>query len=92
MFDPDNYPCKVDTEVELTFLDRTTMRGRFFVARGQRVADVLNDTRSFLPFGDIGGVVRLVNKRAIVQVKPARQDDGGREKGGTWHESWPESS
>jgi hypothetical protein len=86
MFDPDTFPCKIDTEVELTFLDRATMRGRFFVARGQRVADVLNDTRSFLPFADISGAVRLVNKSAIVDVKPARQDDGGREKGGsaTW--------
>ena len=84
MFDPDTFPCKVDTEVELTFLDRTTMRGRFFVSRGQRVADVVNDTRSFLPFADISGAVRLVNKSAIVQVKPMRQDDGGREKGVTW--------
>jgi hypothetical protein len=81
MFDPDTFPCRVDTEVELTFLDGATMRGRFFVARGQRVADVLNDTRSFLPFADISGAVRLVNKSAVVHVKPSRQDDGGREKG-----------
>jgi hypothetical protein len=84
LFDPDVYPCKIDTEVELTFLDRVTMRGRFFVSRGQRVADVLNDARSFLPFADISGAVRLVNKSTIIQVKPAQQDDGGREKGLTW--------
>jgi hypothetical protein len=87
MFDADAFPVKVDTEVELTFLDRATMRGRFFVARGQRVADVLNDARSFLPFADIGGAVRLVNKSTIVHVKPSRQDDGGREKGSTWVET-----
>ncbi len=84
MFDPDSFPCKIDTEVELTFVDRATMRGRFFVSRGQRVADVLNDSRTFLPFADISGAVRLVNKSAIIDVKPARQDDGGREKGITW--------
>ena len=56
MFDPDTYPCKIDTEVELTFL----------------------------PFADISGAVRLVNKSAIVHVKPSRQDDGGRQKGATW--------
>jgi hypothetical protein len=87
MFDPDAFPIKVDTEVELILLDRATMRGRFFVSCGQRVADVLNDSRSFLPFVDISGAVRLVNKSAIVQVKPARQDDGGREKGVTWAET-----
>jgi hypothetical protein len=36
MFDPDTFPCKVDTEVELTFLDDATMRGRSFVARATR--------------------------------------------------------
>ena len=68
----------------MTFLDRVTMRGRFFVARGQRVADILNDARNFLPFADISGAVRLVNKSTIIQVKPTQQDDGGREKGATW--------
>ena len=84
MFDSDAFPSKVGTEVELTFLDRGTMRGRFFVSRGQRVADVLNDARSFLPFADISGAVRLVNKNTIVHVKPTQQGDGGREKGATW--------
>jgi hypothetical protein len=87
MFDADAFPIKVDTEVELTLLDRATMRGRFFVARGQRVADILNDSRTFLPFADISGAVRLVNKSAIVQVKPTRQNDGGREKGSGWGET-----
>src|SRR5262245_23766806 len=84
MFDSDAFPAKIGTEVELTFLDRGTMRGRFFVARGQRVADVLNDTRTFLPFADIGGAVRLINKNTIVHVKPTQQEDGGREKGALW--------
>jgi hypothetical protein len=81
MYDPDAFPVKIDTEVELMFLDRATMRGRFFVSRGQRVADVLNDARTFLPFADISGAVRLINKSTIVQVKPTQQDNGGREKG-----------
>jgi hypothetical protein len=84
MFDIDEFPPKIGSEVELTFLDRGTMRGRFFVSRGQRVADVLNDARSFLPFADISGAVRLINKNTIVHVKPTQQDDGGREKGAMW--------
>ena len=46
MYDLDDFSTKVSTEVELTFLDRTTMRGWFFASRTQRVSDVLNDQRT----------------------------------------------
>jgi hypothetical protein len=81
MYDIDDFSTKVSTEVELTFLDRTKMRGWFFAARTQRVSDVLNDQRTFVPFTDISGAVRLVNKNNVVDVRPSHQEDGGRQKG-----------
>lgn len=81
MYDRDEFPSKDSAEVELTFTDRTKMRGWFFVSRAQRVSDVLNDTRCFVPFADISGAVRLVNKTTIIDVKPSHQQDGGRQKG-----------
>ena len=81
MYDLDDFSTKVSTEVELTFVDRTTMRGWFFATRTQRVSDVLNDQRTFVPFADLGGAVRLVNKHNILEVRPSHQEDGGRQKG-----------
>lgn len=72
---------KDKTEVEVTFVNGSTMRGHFYVAPAQRVADVLNDTRSFLPFEDIANTVRLLNKANIMDVKPAHQQGGGRRQG-----------
>jgi hypothetical protein len=57
------------------------MRGWFFASRTQRVSDVLNDQRTFVPFADLGGAVRLVNKNNVIEVKPSHQEDGGRQKG-----------
>ncbi len=72
---------KDKTEVEVTFVNGAMMRGHFFIAATQRVADVLNDDRQFLPFEDVGNTVRLINKATIVDVKPAYQESGGRRKG-----------
>jgi hypothetical protein len=74
-------PEKLGAEVELTFVDRTKRRGRFFVARTQRVSDVLNDTRSFVPFADDDGTVCLINKTTLLEVKPSHQEQGGRQIG-----------
>jgi hypothetical protein len=46
------------------------MKGYFFLAKGQRPLDMLNDSRKFIPFEDVSGSVRLVNKETIVSVKP----------------------
>lgn len=80
MYDYD-VPEKLGAEVELTFVDRTKKRGRFFVARTQRVSDVLNDSRNFVPFADDDGTVCLINKTTLVEVKPSHQEQGGRQAG-----------
>jgi hypothetical protein len=53
------------------------MRGFVYVAEGERVADLLNDGRQFIPFLDAGNSVRLINKTNTLDVKPASQDGGG---------------
>ncbi len=69
-------PQKDKTEVEVTFINGTTMRGYFYVTHGQRVADMLNDARHFIPFQDIGNAIRLLSKSNIIDVKPTKQDKG----------------
>lgn len=57
-------------EVELILSTGTGMKGFFFLAKGQRALDMLNDSRRFIPFEDVSGAVRLVNKEMIISVKP----------------------
>ncbi len=66
-------PQKDKTEVEVTFINGAKMRGYFYVAHGQRVADMLNDSRVFIPFQDIGHAIRLLSKANIIDVKPTQQ-------------------
>ena len=80
MYDLDEFSTQISTEVEITFVDRTKMRGWFFASRTQRVSDLLNDPRVFVPFEDISGAVRLVNKNNVIEVRPSHQEDGGRQK------------
>ncbi len=67
----DRRVAKDKTQVVVTFGDGSGMRGFFYLADGQRVADLLGDGRRFVPFLDIGGGVRLLDKVLIVEVKPA---------------------
>ncbi len=58
-------------EVELLLSTGNGMKGYFFLAKGQRPLDMLNDSRKFIPFEDIAGAVRLVNKENVISVKPS---------------------
>ena len=44
----------------------------------ERVNDLLNDPRKFIPFEDITGTIRLVNKDSILTVVPADAENKGR--------------
>ncbi len=63
--------AKDKTEVQVRLTNGTGMRGHFYLADGQRVADVLNDERQFIPFLDVGESIRLLNKALIIEVTPS---------------------
>ncbi len=58
-------------EVELLLSSGNGMKGYFFLAKGQRALDMLNDSRKFIPFEDVAGAVRLINKDCVISVKPS---------------------
>ena len=47
-----------------------TVRGFLFTAPDERISDLLNDAREFVPFLDAGGPMRFLAKRHIVEIKP----------------------
>ncbi len=65
-------------EVELLLDGGTTFRANLFVRDLERVNDLLNDPRKFIPFEDVTGQIRLVNKESILTVIPADSENTGR--------------
>lgn len=65
-------------EVELLLSGGTTFRVNLFVRDMERVNDLLNDPRTFIPFEDVTGQVRLVNKTMIATVIPSDEENEAR--------------
>ncbi len=61
---------KIKAEVEITTHDGATLKGKFFTVPSQRVLDVLNDERTFLPFETEEGDIFIVNKTFIARIRP----------------------
>jgi hypothetical protein len=68
--------AKVPVEVELD--DGTLMMGALFVAGTQRLSDLLNDERQFLPFETSEGTVVSLRKSIIARVSELNQRSAAR--------------
>ena len=62
---------KIENQVYLD--DGKQFLGVFFVSRGQRISDLMNDERQFLPVGMSGGSVIFLRKTVIFKVVPLDQ-------------------
>ena len=63
---------KVEVKVELD--DGTTLLASLFLLQQQRVSDLLNDNRRFLPLETSEGIITNLRKTAIHRVTPIEQD------------------
>jgi hypothetical protein len=61
---------KVREYAELKLSDGTVMSGYVFVDATARIQDLLNDSAHFMPFIDDTETIHLLNKAAIVRVRP----------------------
>ncbi len=64
---------KLIAEVEVTMSDGSSVRGNFFLNPQERIVDMLNDDRRFLPFADEEGIIIVLAKSAINSIRPAHQ-------------------
>ncbi|MEL7486752.1 MAG: hypothetical protein AAGJ87_06005 [Pseudomonadota bacterium] len=55
----------------------TITEGFIFLAYNQRASDLLNDDRDFLPVESEAGEVRVVSKRAIMEIELLEFEDAG---------------
>ena len=65
-----NVTQKVKTEVELVLTDGTVLSGEMFMHAGQRVLDIVNDDRKFVPFANFDGPISVINKAMIAHITP----------------------
>jgi hypothetical protein len=74
MYESDYYTqFKVKIEVEIELLDGRIMLGHVFGAPKQRLSDLLNDDRQFVPFESSAGIVTVVRKSSIMRATPVQQ-------------------
>ncbi len=64
---------KFTTEVEVTMADGSILRGKFFLNHQERIVEMLNDDRRFLPFSNEDEIVTVVSKAVINSIRPAQQ-------------------
>ena len=64
---------KVREYAEITMSDGTVLSGYVFVEATSRIQDLLNGDTAFLPFIDEDEHIHLLNKLAIVRVRPFDQ-------------------
>jgi len=74
MFDPDEKITKFKIEAAVELEDGTRLLGFLFVKHMQRVSDLLNDHRQFLPLRLSAGPVVHLHKSKIARVSQLAQE------------------
>ena len=59
---------KLRQDIAITLSDGRHIDGKFFVGYNERILDVLNDSRTFIPIEDEDGNVLIISKTAILSV------------------------
>ena len=73
MHDSDQKLQKIKLAVEMEIDGSQRMLGSVFVNQQQRLPDLLNDDRAFLPFETSEGLIKIIRKSTIRCVTPMNQ-------------------
>ncbi|MHA1154002.1 MAG: J domain-containing protein [Alphaproteobacteria bacterium] len=68
MYESEHKIGKVRLEVEVELDDGARLLGFLFIKQMQRLSDLLNDTREFLPFQSSDGLIVHLRKAAIARI------------------------
>jgi hypothetical protein len=79
MYDSDEKIAKVKIEAAVELEDGTNLLGFLFVKPMQRVSDLLNDHRQFLPLQVTDGPIVHLHKSKIAKVTQLTQEPGSEE-------------
>jgi len=73
MYESGKKLSKIDVEVQVQLDDGSQFLGVLSLSQGQRVSDLMNDERNFIPIQLQGGSVVIQRKSAIAKVAPLDQ-------------------
>lgn len=74
MFDSDEKIPKYKVEVQIELDDGTPLLGFLFVKQMQRISDLLNDPREFMPFLRSDGLTIYLRKATVTSVSEVKQE------------------
>lgn len=74
MYESDDRIAKLKVEVEVALDDGARLLGFLFVKPMQRLSDLLNDQRGFLPFQTSDGLIVHLKKAAVTRVTQLGQE------------------
>ena len=63
-------------KVDLTLSDGTSVTGFVFVGKRERLVDMLNDQRDFVPVERMDGTMVMLNKAGILRAEPTTDTAG----------------
>ena len=64
---------KHEVTVNIILTDSTILECCFFATRGQRLLDIMNDERSYIPYTDENGEITIIQKSTIARITPIDQ-------------------
>ena len=70
-----SFRTKTKVRVDLQLKDRSTLDGFVFCSQGERVSDILNDAREFLPFETHTEDIMMLRKGVITSILAREEDD-----------------
>lgn len=76
MFNSSNFIDKTKLDVQLDLIDGSKLIGALFLSPGQRLSDLLNDDRQFVPFDTANGLIANLSKTTFAKVTQLDQQLG----------------
>ena len=64
---------KKEVPVNIVLTDGITLECCIFAAYGQRLLDIMNDERSYIPYTDESGDITIIQKSTIGRITPVDQ-------------------
>ena len=65
---------KDEVPVNIFLTDGTILEGCVFAAEGQRLLDLMNDNRAYIPYTDEDGSITIIQKLSISRIVPVVQN------------------
>ena len=61
---------KEEVQVSIVLTDGTTLDGCVFAGDGQRLLDLMNDNRAYIPYTDADGNFTITQKLSVSRIAP----------------------